>query len=327
MSTVSIKVISWNMGESINKIENWDNELEQWDVINNGEDIIFITLQEATDEIGRNVFFQALNKKLKNYTIYQDSEGSNVPTITFHVFGFVCIKDGVNVNRIPYVGSGHPSVSSTCIYKYYVCTKPSQGFGLIVNGKKIIFIGSHFPVNTNDKLTYGLQERIEAIKKVKEEVIKNIANSLGGVDTIIWAGDMNFRIQSDGTEQLDTLLKGSIELKEYNEFTKNFQPTCRFKEFDDTVEYDKFTKDRQYDDKRIPSYCDRIIYKGNFIPIDYYSYPKDKSKYPKSIAYSDHEPVVLEGYISTSMKGGDGMSGHYKHKYYKYKSRYLSLKV
>ena len=326
MTTVSIKTISWNMGESINKIDDWDNELKQWDVINSGEDIIFITLQEASDEIGNTAFFQALNKKLENYTIYQDSEGSIIPTMTFHVFGFICIKDGVKVNRIPYVGTDNQSVSSTCIYKYYVCTKPSQGFGLIVNGKKIIFVGSHFPVNTSDKITYGLQERVDAIKKVKYEVINNISNSLGGVDTIIWAGDMNFRIQTDGTEQLDTLLKGSTELKEYSEFTKNFQPTCRFKEFDDNIDYKKFIKDRKYDNKRIPSYCDRIIYKGDFTPTKYYSYPIDKSSYPKSIAYSDHEPVVLEGYISTSMKGGS-MSRHYKHKYYKYKSKYLSLKV
>jgi len=333
MSDLTVKVISWNMGKSISKISDWVEELEKWNVLSTDVDILFVTVQEASSGIGC-AFATALKAKMgTNYKLWYEGEGTLIPFWNFHVFGYLFVKNTVEVVKAPHDNA----TDSVCIYKkkYGVsaCTKPSVGVGIIVSkgGKqhKLIFVGSHLPMNDKDTEngSFGFKERIDAINTIKQDVIDDITKSLGGYDAIFWAGDLNFRVQTDGIEQLDQLLKGDA-LSGFREHPRSFNETCRYLEYDGVSNYDEFITKRitknGYDAKRKPSYCDRIIFKGSFEPIEYLTWPTPKDSYPLSIAYSDHEPIILKGVLreSLNMTGGS----NYKMKYYKYKAKYLKLK-
>jgi hypothetical protein len=189
-----------------------------------------------------------------------------------------------------------------------LCTKSSLGFAVIINTTKIIFICSHLPIDLNDHYLekLGYNERAEAMRDTKTIIINKMIEIIGEPTVILWGGDLNFRIQSDGVEQLERFM--SRELANYTEVGREFLQTSKYVEFDSHKSgYNTFVRKRKspihaYSLLRIPSYCDRVIYKGQFTPIGYYSWPfkshKNPSEYPKSIAYSDHEPVVLEGTIN-----------------------------
>ena len=343
MSELKIKIITWNIGKSIKEIKSWNDELQKWTIINEDSDIIFITIQEASKEVGSKGFPNALKNKLKNYTIYFEGEGTIMPGQDFYVYGYLCVKNSlIKQIEIPPVPNNIPdkTIDAVCIRKKGACTKPTLGFGIKISGKKLVFICSHLPVDTTDKEygSFGYNDRVQAMKTIQKEVIDDVSNSIGNnIDNIFWAGDLNFRVQIDESgkptfEQLDQLVSKHEVLLNFKEHTKNnIKKTCRYLEYDGKSDYSQFVLNRQnghsYDPKRTPSYCDRILYKGNFTPKQYYSWPPtpiiNLDQYPKSIAFSDHEPVVLEGSIITGQSGGND---YYKFKYYKYKSKYLHLK-
>ncbi len=310
---LSIKCITWNMGKSVKKITDWKTEIYEWTIIAPDTDIIFITIQETSHEIGQNIFYEALKIKLPNYSIFHEGEGiSNRITGDFYVYGYLCVKTSVNIIKKPIINdSKDNTINSMCIYKTGVCTKASVGFGIIIDETKLIFVCSHLPVNTKDKIdaSFGYQERIDAMKIIKTNIIDNVKKSLGGMDYIFWGGDMNMRIQTDinKTEQLEQILNSNIpELFGFKEWNKdNIKKTCRYIEYNEKHDnYGQFIEKRNniqvesgYDPKRNPSYCDRFIYNGNLLDAKYYSWPQSLS-YPKSIAYSDHSVVVFETKIT-----------------------------
>lgn len=339
MDKFTVKVITWNMGKSAGKITDWNKELEKWTIISPDTDVIFVTIQETTKSIGSDKFLHALQAKLKDYAIYFSGEGSTVPLMNFYVYGYVCVHAGIPITT-PMKSDG--TIESICVRKMNVCTKPTLGFGIKIYGKSLIFICSHLPVDMSDTKngSYGLSKRVEAMQKIMSTVVKDITKKLGGADVIIWAGDMNMRFETSGIEQLNSLLtpphvEGLKFFKEPMIEEENLSPTCRFLEYSDKQNYNSFATSRlnkeitSYDQKRKKSYCDRVIYSGELIPKEYASWPKDipAVEYPKSIAYSDHEPVVFTAVIEkakprVAQKGGDSK---YYNKYIKYKTKYLQL--
>jgi Endonuclease/Exonuclease/phosphatase family 2 len=374
---LSIRIISWNMGESVTHINNWYSELNDWSIIADDNarsyDIIFFTIQEASKKVGKAIG-NALRNMLTDYNIYFEGQGTWVPTLHFHVFGYLCIHKDIDVTAEPVENNKKDkTIHSVCIMKNRTCSKSAVAFGVEANGKKLIFVGSHLPVNTKDKVTYGYNLRIDAMKKIQKEVIENVENAIGGADNIFWTGDMNYRILEDGSEQLQNALsEQTLQSYGYIEHNKDdVIETCRYREYSDkemieaakTHELDdetaltklhtNFVTDRlkgtkgAYDDRRIPSYCDRVIYKGKINVEKYYSWPQPPfdSTYPKGIAYSDHVPIVFEGTIVIPITkpmptqiliqdgtlgtiGGDSETENdiYLNKYIKYKTKYLQLR-
>jgi hypothetical protein len=172
---------------------------------------------------------------------------------------------------------------------------------------------------------------------------------MGVADYIFWGGDLNMRIQEDGTEQLKGILEKIPELNEFKEAEKKeniFIKTCRYKEIEEIEKMDKYQEFVQkrnakegYDPKRTPSYCDRVIYKCLDSPlsnIKYYTWPtmtSDANNYPPSIAGSDHAVAILEAEINdakclSNVNGGNRIYNDdiYNHKYMKYKNKYLAIK-
>jgi hypothetical protein len=305
MSDLSVKIITFDAGEKSNlNIFTWTEQIEEWNIIWPSHDILFITFQELSKQAGQQIY-EGLKKKLPNYRISQDNQGTAIPGKNTYVFAYLCIKSSLSINLAP-------QTNDICIYKKLICQDPSIIFGTIVNNKKLIFVASHLPLDLTDKdnLKFGFGQRIEAVRKISAEIpvmVKSFGPAAPGkeYDTIFWAGNLNFRIQADGSEQLDKLLNVGVEgLEGYKEADKtNLQKTCDYIPYSGLISYDHFRRERQqgktYNKSVIPSYCDRIIYKGNFTVQKYYSWPERRqSHYPLSIAYSEHEAVILEGFIS-----------------------------
>ena len=153
-------------------------------------------------------------------------------------------------------------------------------------------------------------------------IIENIKETQS--DIILWTGDLNFRKLP--TDQLDNLLKTDeiiINNKKFLETNRNFNETCRMIE---CVQLEKCK--RNYDNKRIPSFCDRILYttsnKYTITPIDY------KSDDSGEIKYSDHNLVYFTGILTTvpnSEKSSKSqIHGGFYENYINNKNNYLQLK-
>lgn len=347
--SLSFAIVTWNMGKSIKKINDWTDEISQWSIIDKSHDIIFITFQEASKHVGSKLIYEAIQTKLPDHDVIVNGEGSMIPTLNFWVFGYLCIKKSLS-KKCTLIKQ------SVCITKWMMCTKPSVGFGINFGGTHFIFVGSHFPVNTSDKDTYGYVDRINAIHDIKTNLIDKIADQLGAKNpNIFWAGDMNFRIQSDdaNTEQFNCFTSGCMGtnnnstceiLNETIKYTdcesirgfvealrdSNYHKSCRYQEYNDDIDIVQFLNPRNYDAKRKQSYCDRIIYRGKINPGKYSSWPNtsDPKIYPLSIAYSDHEPVYLNGTIdmNTLIQSGGKSTNIYFKKYMKYKMKYIEAK-
>jgi hypothetical protein len=301
---LTIKIITWNMGKSSKKKLDWNLELDKWTIISPSSDLIFISIQESTKSIGEGEILLALQRKLPDYDVHYKGRGTDIIGLSYYVLGYLCVK-----KSLPSTVINRPD-DVVCIYKKMFCTKSSLGFGITIGNARLIFVCSHLPIDFSDTYldNYGYTERIEAIRTIKTEIINKIAEVIGPPTSIFWAGDLNFRIQVNGVEQLEKLLAN--ELSDYAEHSKEFLQTSKYIEFNSRKKgYKTFVRQRnstirehKYNMLRIPSYCDRIIYRGGFTSLRYYSWPpknkESSATYPISIAYSDHTPVVLEGFIN-----------------------------
>lgn len=332
MTLRSFTVITWNMGKSLKIIKDWKGELEKWSIIDPEIDIIGITIQETSKECGSKLFLEALQSKLKSHTIISEGEGPMLPSLNFHVYVYVCIKNEI-INVL------YRKSKTLCIRKQGMCTKPSVGIRVDLGCVKLVFVGSHFPIDTKEK-TLGFADRVSAMKEINTQIIKPLTDRLDRNNfRVFWAGDMNFRIQPEkdnNEEQLGCLIEGcrnkSVNgcphilnekilskclpkvdlLTESETGIEDFEKSCRYKESKKGHEYETMEmrlsdSDKKYDDRRIPSYCDRILTRGQGIDIKTYtSWPIHKSPdiYPPSILYSDHEPVYMTGTIECSSQTG-----------------------
>jgi hypothetical protein len=304
---MNVKIVTWNMGKSSRKKLDWASELDKWTCLHPIGDVFFFTIQEATKNLGEVVILNILKNRLPDYEIAYKGRGTDLIGLSYYVYGYLCVRRNLSATII------NRQDDVVCLYKKKFCTKSSLGFGLIVGAIKLIFVCSHLPIDLSDTYmsNYGYIERIDAMRTIKTDIITKLKDVMGEPTTVFWAGDLNFRVQIDGVEQLEHLM--NRELGDYNEAPKDFLQTSKFVEYDpDKSGFRTFMRKRNspihaYSLSRIPSYCDRIIYKGHFKPAHYYSWPpKNQSTqsaqhYPMSIAYSDHEPVILEGFVVSSV--------------------------
>jgi len=345
MNGLKITIITWNLGLSIKHIHDWTTELKSWTIFDKTSDIIFITLQESTSNVC-NQIHTALIKILDQYDIFYKGEGSNIPTLSYYVCGYLCIKKSIVARNQVAINTIKLNEQTVCITKSGVCTKPTIGIAVQVFNKNLLFIGSHLPVDTKlDDM--GYLDRVKAINEIKHNIIDVLSGKIGEFNNIFWAGDMNFRISSNNIDQLDTAMNKIPALRQFYEYTRNFKPTCRYIEMqpdDPKIDQDDYIDSRLYDlgydDKRIPSHCDRVIYSGKVGIAEYSSYPVSEDDFPLAIRYSDHNPVVLKCIvydvdpalrpkhwnISVNDIFGDSDSVGYEKQYLKYKSKYCKLK-
>uniref|UniRef100_A0A0N5A1M0 IPPc domain-containing protein n=1 Tax=Parastrongyloides trichosuri TaxID=131310 RepID=A0A0N5A1M0_PARTI len=155
------------------------------------------------------------------------------------------------------------------------------------NDEKIIFLSSHFVHDVKEYQTRINQFR-ESIKcTFKDQREKNVS--------IFWMGDFNWRLQSTDNvkvfRELEKLEESNIEAfvenncqlrkvkKDGDAFYGFIEPQIFF-----MPTYKIKIGTNNFDTKRIPAWCDRILYKGNDIQNLLYTSNK-------SILLSDHYPV------------------------------------
>ncbi|KAM0676907.1 Synaptojanin-2 [Binucleata daphniae] len=157
---------------------------------------------------------------------------------------------------------------------------PNKGF-IAIQIYDILLIGCHLCAGDNN-----MANRMESI----DYIFKTTGKYFKNVNTTVFAGDMNFRMKNDkklkneiqnmehgDTEKISELLKKSDDkqfIKKYRKFVEKeikFLPTYKF-------------KDNKYDDKRMPSWCDRIYIKSD----NEFEIKEYKSL---DILISDHKPV------------------------------------
>ncbi|KJH53010.1 endonuclease/exonuclease/phosphatase family protein [Dictyocaulus viviparus] len=152
----------------------------------------------------------------------------------------------------------------------------------LYNETSIVFVDSHF---VHDVVAY--EKRIAQFHS--NEVCCFPEDS--EVKAIFWLGDLNFRVEKEPNQVMELIrsknihslldtdeqLKRAIRMKEafvgFEEQAISFLPTYRF-----------YVGTTEYDLKRTPSWCDRVLYKGSIIsPVSYIS--------NQEVLISDHLPV------------------------------------
>ncbi|CAF0841743.1 unnamed protein product [Rotaria sordida] len=143
-------------------------------------------------------------------------------------------------------------------------------------------------------------------------------------DCILWAGDMNFRIEMKYQEALDHCNgKNYTEILLNDEFRMLQQKTgdryCDFKEanidFPPTYKFDLRCNDDTYVKNRTPSYTDRILYRDKpELQIQCTQY-----KSIESVKHSDHKPVVAHFRLKVKPGVHQGSPSYGKFNYEVYK--------
>lgn len=172
-------------------------------------------------------------------------------------------------------------------------------------GCSVCLVNSHLAAH--DEM---LEERISDYQRIKEATTFSvkISQSIYDHDYVFWFGDLNFRLYEEGSEnftpgevrdlikkdrlgdiqKLDQLSTTMCEGRAFSELVERlplFPPTFKFEP--GTSEYDM---------KRRPAWCDRILYKAKNKILKNCSLQLEQVSYKSHPSYiiSDHKPVSSE---------------------------------
>ena len=204
MEEVSISILSQN---GINK--NTSNHIEA--IILKKPDIYIEFTQEDNRSDHDNTILDNDFIK-KNCKIINMEQSSRPLTITggYNIVSKIFKKNDSKItihdnieNAVIYISTdgsivGHTPVFST---KAAVCTK------LRINGKAMLFVNLHLPMLPG-KPGLGVEARTGALNGVISNLITN--GMLTNETALIIGGDLNFRIDEDGKDQLSELLKTNL---------------------------------------------------------------------------------------------------------------------
>lgn len=169
-----------------------------------------------------------------------------------------------------------------------------SSFSVVLGHEKVrrtvTAIGCHLPAHEGAQRRV---ERFEALGTILEKA-KNDAR-LGDSDLAVLAGDLNFRLDTDEAAEDVAAAIGDGEHEQfykYDELERGYAalmpgwelPRC---EFPPTFKVRKGQIKETYNTKRIPAWCDRVLFKsplGTHV-VNWASYPR--------VTTSDHKPVAL----------------------------------
>lgn len=242
-----------------------------------------------------NYFAKLLNKELvKKYQSHW------IELVSVHNFGNVGLVCFTIFN-----GADEPANNDKAIVEKAMgipvgqfCTGLKGGIAVKVkfpNVMSIIIIVAH--INAGESL-YSLKRRVQDLENILTGLKFNDGSSVSQEkDVVLMMGDLNFRASGlilDGNNSANEIghLKGKIQKIEMDEFGKVLKVLPLLKHFKEADI--KFGPSYKYahgiilNSARIPSWCDRIIFKGNV----------DVKRYDTIVmGGSDHLPVVLEATI------------------------------
>lgn len=162
------------------------------------------------------------------------------------------------------------------------------------------FVNAHLSAGVNN-----VDERGRDYLSINKNIVFSGGRTISQHDSIIWLGDLNYRISMDNTEvrrELYNKPEGYIErLLRYDQLTEAINSNKYFVDFSEptlqfppTYKYDFGTDSYDTSEKeRTPSWTDRIIYKGeNLNPLAYSDAP---------LRLSDHKPVYAAYRVKISL--------------------------
>ncbi|KAL6076224.1 putative Inositol/phosphatidylinositol phosphatase [Balamuthia mandrillaris] len=202
-----------------------------------------------------------------------------------HYYKISCIKTGTEATGIGNV----------------IGNKGAVGIAFQFNESKLCFVGSHLAARDERVLTRNAN--YTAIIKGLH-LARNAFDITNGFNAIFWIGDLNYRLQGLKREEVLALIeaKDYKTLMKYDQLAKergqgrcfagfyeppiNFPPTYRYNRGNRTYSEEKM---------RMPSYCDRILYKKQ----PYFEVECHEYNCCDSIMSSDHSPLYGTYTIST----------------------------
>ena len=325
-----------------NMQSNFKGYLEDKFKKNKNEKVIyFFSLQE--DKTESLLFTKDVIEMIIKYQYKYDVISKGIDS--FNVKNIILYPEGIDINSDKIIIPHKKSIFN--IFSIDTYTKCSIIRKITSDNLNLYFIASHLPINMSDVKTFGNEERM----KIIIDILSEIFNKDNKEKIIFWAGDLNFRINKEnGVDQLTNFIESLKQpsndidklkiqmLSDYNiQLNDNdFGPTCKT-----TTKYEKKEqcfKDKIYTtkknnnisecyeqiDKKIPSYCDRVMVITN----KNLQYKINKSTViidNPFTYYSDHNAInslIQFDYINESLVGGN-----YYQKYLKYKNKYIQLKI
>jgi inositol polyphosphate 5-phosphatase INPP5J/K len=181
-------------------------------------------------------------------------------------------------------------------------------------GASVCVVNSHLAAHD-----HMLEERISDYQRIKEATKFSVKtnHTIYEHDYVFWFGDLNFRLYGDESdslapetiremvkrEQISDLLKRdqlSIAMCEGRAFSELVE---RLPQFPPTFKFEHGTS--EYDMKRRPSWCDRILYKAKNKILKNCSLQLEQLSYKSHPNYklSDNKPVSSEFKIKVSVVG------------------------
>lgn len=165
----------------------------------------------------------------------------------------------------------------------------------------VCFINCHLPAGGEncEKRQFSMQAVIQKLQLIQynKSRAKKINFMEADIDVVFLFGDLNFRLQkisaasvinelnqdsNKATQQLlqwDELIilkENDVLYRSFHEGQIEFQPTYKF-----------LLNSNKYETKRVPSFCDRILWTGNTcLNISYRSFPE--------FTFSDHKPISAD---------------------------------
>ncbi|AOW07039.1 Endonuclease/exonuclease/phosphatase [Yarrowia lipolytica] len=177
---------------------------------------------------------------------------------------------------------------------FWSSLKGAVGLRLNVDGNPVVCVAAHLAANEG-----FLEQRNDDFATIAKEM-KFLDPRTGIYDdaTVFFLGDLNYRASENEqgladykvVDELFYAMRSLDAFWDFQEAEIGFKPTYKF-----------HTGTSEYNTKRIPSWCDRVLYRGAVVPRKYDSIP--------AVMSSDHKPVYLWASVkltqSTAVEQGD----------------------
>lgn len=172
-------------------------------------------------------------------------------------------------------------------------------------GCSVCLVNSHLAAHD-----HMLEERISDYQRIKDatKFSVKVSQSIYEHDYVFWFGDLNFRLYGDESSDLSPeQIRDMVKNDQLNELLKKDQLSIamcegrafselveRLPQFPPTFKFEPGTND--YDMKRRPAWCDRILYKAKNKILKNCSLQLEQMSYKSHPNYklSDHKPVSSE---------------------------------
>ncbi|CDW58445.1 Exo endo phos domain containing protein [Trichuris trichiura] len=177
-------------------------------------------------------------------------------------------------------------------HKGAICAKIFVG-----DGVNVVLVNSHLNPDPNNA-----DYRIWEYNLITEKCRLSDAKLPGDYDYVLWFGDMNFRVHRVASDEAMNLIeeKHFSKLLDYDQLTILRRAKLAFHEYvEDSINFNPTYKylpgTSQFDLSRLPSYCDRVLYRKAVdsrqkpgFPLEIFSFQYGPFM---NVLCSDHKPV------------------------------------